>query len=129
MFVDDEPINLLLFEKRFEEDFKILTASSGMETLEKLEIHAQELEVIISDMRMPSMSGLEFIKTARKRFTGIRYFILTGYSYDKELENALQDQVIERLLKKPYDYETIKDAVVRYDNPKISISNKTDANI
>lgn len=111
MFVDDEPINLLLFEKRFEEDFKVLTASSGKEALKKLELHAQELEVIISDMRMPSMSGLEFIKTAKQRFTGIRYIILTGYSYDKELENALEGHVIERLLKKPYDYETIKDAV------------------
>ncbi|MDW3195814.1 MAG: response regulator [Cytophagales bacterium] len=116
MFVDDEPINLLLFEKRFEEDFKVVTASSGKEALEKLTHYSDRLKVVISDMRMPAMSGLEFIKTAQQQFTGIRYFILTGYSYNKELENALEEKIIERLLKKPYDYLTIKEAVTQSDS-------------
>lgn len=111
MFVDDEEINLLLFERRFEHDFKVITASSGKDALIKLEQHAEELKVVISDMRMPSMDGLEFIKTAKKKFGDIHYFILTGYSYNAELELALQENVIERLFKKPYDYEAIANAV------------------
>lgn len=111
LFVDDEPINLLLFEKRFEQDFKVLTASSGFEALEIMEQHTNDLEVVISDMRMPRMDGLQFINIARQRFNDIRYFILTGYRYDQKLENALKDGVVEKLLQKPYDYETIKEAV------------------
>lgn len=111
MFVDDEQINLLLFEKRFENDFKVITASSGREALDILEKHANELKVVISDMRMPAMDGLQFIKQARKKFGNIHYFILTGYSYNTELEQALRENLIEKLFKKPYDYETILEAV------------------
>ena len=110
LFVDDEKINLLLFEKRFEKDFDVFVATSGPEALDLLKEHAQSINVVISDMRMAEMDGLEFIRSARQLFTDINYFILSGYNHHTELDQALQDGVISGLLKKPYDYDAIKKA-------------------
>lgn len=126
MFVDDEEINLLLFEKRFEHDFKVITAASGIEALNKMEHHADQLKVVISDMRMPVMNGLQFIRQARQRFEDIHYFMLTGYSYDTELEQALKDHLIEKLFKKPYHYQTIIEAVGLSEHlPKDTVPHKS----
>ncbi|MEP1096733.1 MAG: response regulator [Cyclobacteriaceae bacterium] len=111
LFVDDEEINLFLFEKTFERDFHLLTALSGMEGLEKLQEHEKRIKVVISDMRMPSMNGLEFVAKARSRFDKISYFILTGYSFNEELESALERKLIDKIFNKPFDYESIKEAV------------------
>jgi len=111
LFVDDEEINLFIFEKSFEKDFKVITASSGREGLDKLKSHSNEIKVVISDMRMPEMDGLMFIEEARSLFDEISYFILTGFSFNKELESALENKLIDQIFKKPFDYESIKKAV------------------
>ncbi|MEP5611315.1 MAG: response regulator [Cyclobacteriaceae bacterium] len=111
LFVDDEEINLFLFEKTFERDFKVLTALSGLEGLEKLKENGEQIKVVISDMRMPSMNGLEFVEKARIQFDQISYFILTGYSFSEELESALELKLIDQLFKKPFDYASIKNAI------------------
>lgn len=112
MFVDDEQINLLLFKKRFESDFNVITADSGQQALEKLDENHDKLKVVISDMGMPHMTGLQLITAAKKRYPeAIKYFILTGYNYSPELEAALEEHLIDKLLNKPYDYEVIKEAV------------------
>lgn len=111
LFVDDEEINLLIFERRFQNDFKVLTAASGMEALETLKKFSEKIKVLISDMRMPVMDGLELIKTAKRDYADIQYFVLTGYNFNEDLEQALEKKDIDRLFKKPFDYKLIKDAI------------------
>ena len=111
LFVDDEEINLFLFEKTFERDFEVLTALSGLEGLEKLKENEKRIKVVISDMRMPSMNGLEFVEKVKKNFVEIECFILTGYGHNKELEAAVENNLIDRLFSKPFDYDSIKNAI------------------
>lgn len=111
LFIDDEEVNLFLFEKRFENDFNVITSSSGADALEKLDKYSNKVKAVISDMRMPEMSGLDFVRQARGQFIGIKYFILTGYSFNVELEEALERKEIEMIFKKPFDYDAIKRAV------------------
>lgn len=111
LFVDDEEINLFLFEKTFERDFHVYTASSGVDGLKLLQEHGNDVRVVISDMRMPEMNGLEFIESAKKNYPNISYFILTGYGFNLELEHALEMKLIDKLFNKPFDYEQIKNAV------------------
>ena len=65
LYVDDEDVNLFLFEKTFESYYTVITAKSGDEGLKKIEEHQKDIAVVISDMRMPGMNGIEFIEIAR----------------------------------------------------------------
>ena len=111
LYVDDEEINLFLFQKRFEHTLDVLTAESGEEGLEKLKQNSKKIKAVISDLRMPGMNGLEFIDTAKKEFKDISYYILTGYEFSEDLQDAISKKLIKDLFKKPFDFEQILQAV------------------
>ena len=112
LYVDDEEINLYLFERSFENDFDIIPASSGPEALEHIKTNEKNIDVVISDMRMPEMDGLEFIQLAKAQLE-IPYYILTGYEFNPELEEALDNNLIKMIFKKPYDSKQIKEVVLK----------------
>ena len=62
LIVDDEPANLRLLERLFRVEFQVITATSGAEGLELLKMH--DVALILSDQRMPGMTGIEFLKRA-----------------------------------------------------------------
>lgn len=66
LYVDDEQLNLQLFATVFKKKFNVITAESGLEGLEKLDKN-KDICIVISDMRMPEMNGIEFINTAKKK--------------------------------------------------------------
>ncbi len=101
LYVDDEQINLQLFSMLFENKFNILTALSGNEGLNILETK-NDFSIVISDMKMPEMNGIEFIKKAREKYKNIRYFILTGFEITKEISEALKQKIICSYFKKPF---------------------------
>ncbi len=111
LYVDDEPINLTLFELNFRKKYKIVTAESGMEGLEKLS-KDDEIIVVISDMKMPGMNGIEFIKIAKEKYSRIAYFILTGFDLNDEIIDALEAKLIYKYFRKPFDMKEIDDAIV-----------------
>lgn len=111
LYVDDEDLNLFLFEKGFESIYNIITAASGQEGLKKLESHADDIIVVISDMRMPQMNGVEFITQAKSKYTNIAYFILTAFDYNKEIDEAIQNKIIHKFFTKPFDIKEIEVAI------------------
>jgi len=119
LYVDDEDINLILFNANFKKKFNIITAKSGPEALEKLEAKHDSIIVVISDMRMPLMSGIEFIEKAKAIYSNIRYYILTGFDYNEEIEAALKNNTINKFFTKPFDAseieKTVLDAVKNLD--------------
>ena len=108
LYVDDEEINLLVLSKRLKKKFKVLTAESGEEGL-KILGKDPDLHLIISDLKMPGMSGLEFIKKAKELFNDRRYFLLTGFTKSKEAKEALEAGLIEHCWEKPVDFKDIED--------------------
>ncbi len=112
LYVDDEESNLFLFKVSFESKYSIYTAISGQEGLDELEKHDDEIIVVISDMRMPGMNGVEFIKKAREKHNGrLVYFILTGYDYNQEIDEAIKNGMIHKFFTKPFDMEQIDIAI------------------
>ncbi len=111
LYVDDEDANLFLFKKSFESIYKVITAKSGSEGLAQLESHKNEIIIVISDMRMPGMNGIEFITKARAQYDNLAYFILTGYSNDDEIETALKTGQIQRFFIKPFEFSKITEAI------------------
>ncbi len=110
LYVDDEPINLRLFATNLKRDFRVLTAGSAISGLEILNKNP-EISVVVSDMRMPSMNGLDFIKTAREKHPDIKYFILTGFDITKEIAEALKSKLILEYFSKPFKTNEIIDAI------------------
>ncbi|PKP08553.1 MAG: response regulator [Bacteroidetes bacterium HGW-Bacteroidetes-4] len=110
LYVDDEPINLTLFEINFRRKYKVITAGSGAEGLQKLEGN-RDIIVVISDMKMPGMNGIEFIKKAKEHYRHIAYFILTAFDINKEIKEALDQQLINRYFNKPFNIKEIDGAI------------------
>ena len=69
LYVDDEPSNLLVFRSIFLREYEIVLANSGEETLEILK--RQAIKVIITDQRMPGMSGSELAREVANTYPGI----------------------------------------------------------
>lgn len=114
LFVDDEEINLFVLEKRFEPSYNIKTANSGPEALSIVEAQAEEIDFLISDMRMPEMDGLELIHKVKGLTSSLPCFLLTGYDQTSEVDEAIANNVIARLFKKPFEYEEINDVLQSY---------------
>ncbi len=116
LYVDDEEPNLFLFKVSFEDRYEVITSNSGEEGLKKLGEAHSKIIVVISDMRMPEMNGVEFIRKAQERFTNIGYFILTGYDYDDEIDKALKENVVHKFFTKPFKQEEIEEAIEEFRN-------------
>lgn len=106
LYVDDEPINLMLFDALFKNNYHVVLANSGMEAL-KILSEKPDVHVIISDMRMPGMNGLEFIAKARKLFPDVLYFVLTGYEITPEIQKSLETGLIAEYFQKPFNMKSI----------------------
>ena len=110
MYVDDEPMNLMLFTSIFEDDFNIITGTSGQEGLEKLN-QFPDIRIVFSDMKMPGMTGMEFIIQARKKHGDKTYFLITGYGITQEISDALKKRIIAKYFGKPLDIPEIESTI------------------
>ena len=88
LVIDDEPDNLDLLFRTFYRDYQVLRANSGLEALELLD-HEGEVAVIISDQRMPIMSGTEFLSQMAVKYPDTMRIILTGYTDVEDLVEAI----------------------------------------
>ena len=116
LYVDDEEVNLFLFERSFSEKYKVETALSGEEGLDLLKKHSNEAIVVISDQRMPTMSGIEFVQAAKKSNNNIIFFILTGFEYNNDIDDAIQNKYVEKFFTKPFNFEEIDRAIEKLIN-------------
>ncbi len=78
LFVDDEAENLDIFSINFRDTFSILTALSGAEGLTLLA--SKPVALVLSDQRMPDMSGIEFLQEVQRRYPDIVRILVTAYS-------------------------------------------------
>ena len=100
LFVDDDRAMLLSIERcLLNEPYNQLFAKSGQEALEILQ--KEEVHIIVADMCMPEMTGLELLRIARKEYPNIIGIILTGYAIDTEVQNAIEQGEIFWLIPKP----------------------------
>ena len=106
LIVDDEVANLRLLQRLFSPAFTCLTASSGMEAIRLIELH--DIAIIITDQRMPMMTGLELLKrTAALRPHMVR-ILLTGYTDVEALVEALNSGLVYMYISKPWNNDDLK---------------------
>jgi response regulator RpfG family c-di-GMP phosphodiesterase len=111
LIVDDEPANLRMLERLFREDYDVITAESGAEALELL-THI-DVALIISDQRMPRMTGIEFLKKAALMRQQTLRIILTGYTDVADLVDAVNSGVVYKYITKPWVNTDLQQTVLR----------------
>lgn len=120
LIVDDEPANLRALERLFRTDYDVLTASSGAQALQLLGQY--DVAVLITDQRMPQMTGIELLKKTvpvRPRMVRI---LLTGYTDVEALVEAINCGHVYRYIAKPWNNDdlklTVKRALEHYESNK-----------
>ncbi len=110
LYVDDEKINLQLFRINLSKKYTVFIAEDGLKGLAIL-AENKDIDVVVSDMKMPIMSGVEFIKEAKMKHPEVNYFILTGYEITEEIEEALSTGLILKYFRKPFDMGEVDSAI------------------
>ena len=100
LFVDDEPNVLEAFSRSLRKDFDVSVAQSGEEGLNLLKTEGP-FAVVLSDMRMPGMDGIQFLRRAQEIAPDMVRMMLTGNADQQTAVNAVNEGNIFRFLTKP----------------------------
>ena len=110
LYVDDEVRNLQAFKANFRRDFTVFLAESGPEALEIFK--KEELNIILTDQRMPEMTGIDFLVEAQKINSEPMRILITGYSDINAVIDAINKGQVYRYLNKPWHYEDLKATIM-----------------
>lgn len=107
LLVDDEE-NILAALKRLlrRDGYLILAATSGAEGLQLLEQYP--VDVIVSDQRMPHMTGVEFLRKAKDSYPDTVRIVLSGYTELQSIIDAVNEGAVYKFLTKPWDDELLR---------------------
>lgn len=106
LYVDDEQNNLVTFLATFRRHYNVFTATSGREGMEVL--RTQPIELIITDQRMPEMTGVQFLEAVIPDFPDVIRMILTGFSDVEAIIKAINSGRVFRYITKPWDENELK---------------------
>lgn len=116
MVVDDEADVRLLFEQRFRREIRageieFYFALSAREALDFLETHEEDV-LILSDINMPGMNGLDLLKTVKSKHRHLKVFMITAYG-DAEYHRRALEYGCDDYLTKPIDFALLKEKLLR----------------
>jgi two-component system response regulator HupR/HoxA len=112
LFVDDEERLLRSMDRSLlDEPYHLLFTKSGKDALRLLE--RNEVHVIVTDMRMPEMSGLDLLRIVKEKYPRIVRIVLSGYTQVTTLLTAINQGEIFRFITKPWKMEGEFKAVLR----------------
>ncbi len=111
VYVDDEPHNLTVFEASLPSDWEIKTFSNPLHALEALEKLAPW--VLISDQRMPGITGVKFLELAKKIHPHAVRIIVTGYSDEDLVVDSVRKAQIFDYIRKPWEPDELEASLRR----------------
>ena len=106
LYVDDEQDNLIAFKAVFRRHYNIHLALNGEEALELLE--KSPVDLVISDQRMPKMTGVELLEKVRNSHPEVIRMVLTGYSDVQAIIDAINKGQVYHYITKPWDVNELK---------------------
>ena len=107
---DDESVRQLAARALQREGHRVDVACDGEEGLARIVQAGGDYDLVVSDIRMPAMDGIEMSRQAATRFPGIRIMLVTGYADQRERAHGL-DALIHDVINKPFSLADIKGAV------------------
>ena len=106
LYVDDLQTNLILFQATFERDYNIILADSAAKALEILK--EQEIQVLVTDQRMPDMTGTELLEIVSRDYPEVRRFLLTAFTDFETVVEAVNKGHIHGYVNKPLQAEEVR---------------------
>ena len=107
LYVDDEEVNLRIFERAFKRYYEVFTAISGADAIKILE--ANKMDLIMTDQRMPGMTGVELLMKVVPKYPNIVRMIMTGFSDEKAIAKVDETVGLDRYLVKPWNKDDLKE--------------------
>jgi len=107
LYVDDEMPNLRSFKSAFRRLYNVLTAPNPHEALEIIRSH--EIDLVVSDHRMPHMTGVQLLKDVFAYDPKIKRMILSGFIKKADLLETIGDFGIHDFVAKPWDFENLNE--------------------
>lgn len=105
LYVDDLQPNRLLFQATFEKEYHIILAESAAEALEILK--QEDIQVLVTDQRMPDMTGTELLEIVAGEYPEIRRYLLTAYTDFESVVEAVNKGRIHGYINKPIQAEEV----------------------
>lgn len=109
LLIDDEPANLQKLHRTFVDHYEVHLAHDGQEALRVLQEH--EIDAVITDQRMPNMTGIEFLDATRKEHPEMVRIILTGFAEVDDLVAAINASKVHKYITKPWVPDDLRLAV------------------
>jgi len=106
LYVDDEEINLRIFKSGFRRSYNVFTALSGQEAIELM--RKENIHLIVTDQKMPEMSGTELLEQTVDEFPNLMRIILTGFADIEAIIKAINKCGVYKYVTKPYDKGEMK---------------------
>ena len=107
LLVDDEDSIVSALRRLLRRDgYHIVTANSGAQGLQRLAENS--VDVIVSDQRMPGMTGVEFLRRAKELYPDTVRMVLSGYTELQSITDAINEGAIYKFLTKPWDDERLR---------------------
>jgi response regulator RpfG family c-di-GMP phosphodiesterase len=114
LYVDDEANNLIAFRAVYRTKYTIFTALSGLEGLDIMS--ENEIHIVITDQRMPNMTGVEFLEKVIEKYPEPIRILLTGYTDMSAIVDAVNKGSIFQYLNKPWDEKELEEIIEKaYD--------------
>jgi response regulator RpfG family c-di-GMP phosphodiesterase len=107
LYVDDEESNLRIFKTAFRRHYKVFTAITAEEGIRILT--TEEIHLIVTDQRMPQMTGVEFLAKILPDYPDAVRMILTGFSDVQAIIEAINSGRVYRYITKPWNKDDLKD--------------------
>ncbi len=125
LFVDDEKRVLSSMRAMFRRNYHVFIADNGQAALEILD--RERIDVVISDQRMPKMTGVELLCSVKERAPSVMRILLTGYADLEAIEASINDGEVFRYLMKPCPPDDLKKAIAMAVEAVRSTGPDTDA--
>ena len=123
LYVDDEQNNLISFKATFRIKYAVFTAISGEEAIKILD--SQPIDIIVTDQRMPNMTGVEFLESILEKHPDPMRILLTGYADLNAVIDAVNKGKIFHYLTKPWNEDELDMTIKRaYDVYKLKKDEK-----
>jgi two-component system response regulator PhcR len=111
LYVDDEELARKYFARSIEADYRVLTATGVDEALEILRSPESDVDVLVTDYRMPGKVGGELLAQVEKDYPHLVRILVTAYADKSVLLETVNGGDIFRILEKPLDMDTVRNAL------------------